>query len=167
MNTHISCVCSTSALSAPNRAALRQLSGTSYIVYVCAFGASVCFGCTGRALLQYSTIVQLKSLLVDIGANGWRTARSTTWCFTRMDSPAGMGRRAPRKCVMSNDSVFSHLCFSHSTCAAPQVKLRCALSNNLLSASEPSRCEYEFLFETPAACRSAATSQADTLRDEL
>ena len=32
------------------------------------------------------------------------------------------------------------------------VTLRCGLENKLLSASEPSRCEYAYDFETPALC---------------
>lgn len=32
------------------------------------------------------------------------------------------------------------------------VKLSCGISNELTGASEPNKCEYEFVFKTPAAC---------------
>ena len=34
-----------------------------------------------------------------------------------------------------------------------KVNLRCGAENKLVSAAEPNRCEYEFMFETPAACQ--------------
>ena len=33
-----------------------------------------------------------------------------------------------------------------------KVHLQCGVTNELLAASEPSRCEYEFRLQTPAAC---------------
>ena len=33
-----------------------------------------------------------------------------------------------------------------------KVNIRCGAENKLVSASEPNRCEYEFMFETPAVC---------------
>ena len=33
-----------------------------------------------------------------------------------------------------------------------KVDLRCGSENKLVGASEPNRCEYLFVFETPAAC---------------
>ncbi|XP_022646223.1 glucosidase 2 subunit beta-like [Varroa destructor] len=59
------------------------------------------------------------------------------------------------------------------------VIMQCGLSNQLVSASEPSRCEYQFEFSTPAACttgmltanqqshHSAGTEQANSANDDL
>ena len=33
-----------------------------------------------------------------------------------------------------------------------KVNIRCGAENKLVSAAEPNRCEYEFMFETPAVC---------------
>lgn len=34
-----------------------------------------------------------------------------------------------------------------------KVNLKCGANHQLMAVSEPSRCEYEFVFETPAACK--------------
>jgi hypothetical protein len=34
-----------------------------------------------------------------------------------------------------------------------KVNLKCGANHQLTGVSEPSRCEYEFSFETPAACK--------------
>jgi len=43
------------------------------------------------------------------------------------------------------------------------VDLRCGGENRLVAASEPNRCEYLFLFETPAACQPLPPIQHDEL----
>lgn len=52
-----------------------------------------------------------------------------------------------------------------------EVSVRCGLQNTLLSANEPSRCEYAFEFETPALCESTPGTEgegdASAPRDEL
>lgn len=49
------------------------------------------------------------------------------------------------------------------------VKISCGTENKIVSASEPSRCEYEFQFQTPAACGKALSdlNQTDPQHDEL
>ena len=44
--------------------------------------------------------------------------------------------------------LFSFLIHFRST----KVNIRCGSENKLVSAAEPNRCEYEFMFETPAVC---------------
>jgi len=44
-----------------------------------------------------------------------------------------------------------------------KVDLRCGGENKLVAASEPNRCEYLFLFETPAACQPLPPNQHDEL----
>jgi len=44
-----------------------------------------------------------------------------------------------------------------------KVDLRCGGENKLVAASEPNRCEYLFLFETPAACQPLPPIQHDEL----
>ena len=44
-----------------------------------------------------------------------------------------------------------------------KVDLRCGAENILVGASEPNRCEYLFLFETPAACQPLPPIQHDEL----
>lgn len=34
-----------------------------------------------------------------------------------------------------------------------QVLLRCGVESQLVEATEPGRCEYRFIFETPVACK--------------
>ena len=34
-----------------------------------------------------------------------------------------------------------------------RVIMRCGLRNALVASSEPNRCEYQFIFETPALCK--------------
>ena len=48
-----------------------------------------------------------------------------------------------------------------------KVHLKCGVTNQLLAASEPSRCEYEYRFETPAACADVMTTHLDPDHDEL
>jgi len=38
-----------------------------------------------------------------------------------------------------------------------QVHIKCGLENEVVSASEPSRCEYAFDFLSPAACEKPET----------
>ncbi|CAL8143040.1 unnamed protein product [Orchesella dallaii] len=45
-----------------------------------------------------------------------------------------------------------------------KVGLRCGLDNRLIGVAEPSRCEYQFEFETPASCQKPEASQS---HDEL
>ncbi|OQR68956.1 glucosidase 2 subunit beta-like [Tropilaelaps mercedesae] len=42
------------------------------------------------------------------------------------------------------------------------VIMQCGLSNHLVSASEPSRCEYQFEFATPAACLAGMPTASQT-----
>ena len=44
-----------------------------------------------------------------------------------------------------------------------KVDLRCGAENKLIGASEPNRCEYLFMFETPAACEPLPPVQHDEL----
>jgi protein kinase C substrate 80K-H len=44
-----------------------------------------------------------------------------------------------------------------------KVDLRCGAENKLVAASEPSKCEYLFVFETPAVCEPLAPLQHDEL----
>jgi len=44
-----------------------------------------------------------------------------------------------------------------------KVDLRCGAENRLIHSSEPNRCEYLFLFETPAACQPLPPVQHDEL----
>lgn len=50
-----------------------------------------------------------------------------------------------------------------------KVHFKCGLNNELVAASEPNRCEYEYQFLTPAACNEAMKNAAvkDPARDEL
>ena len=44
----------------------------------------------------------------------------------------------------------------------------CGLKNELVGATEPSRCEYEFTFHTPALCKEApAEEEKNPNKDEL
>jgi len=47
-----------------------------------------------------------------------------------------------------------------------QVNVNCGKENQLLTATEPNKCEYEFQFVTPTAC-SQVPSPADESHDEL
>ncbi len=47
---------------------------------------------------------------------------------------------------------FHQLKFSFCFRSA-KVNLKCGSTNQLTAVSEPSRCEYEFIFETPTACK--------------
>ena len=46
------------------------------------------------------------------------------------------------------------------------IVLKCGLQNELTAASEPSRCEYQFDFSTPASCIPLPDSNRD-VHDEL
>ena len=49
-----------------------------------------------------------------------------------------------------------------------QVKLTCGTTNQLLAASEPNRCEYEYVFQTPAVCEPVSPDKhKDPEHDEL
>ncbi|KAK2168544.1 hypothetical protein LSH36_16g11035 [Paralvinella palmiformis] len=48
-----------------------------------------------------------------------------------------------------------------------KVLLQCGLSNELIGASEPNKCEYEFKFQTPAVCRTLPLEIQPELHDEL
>jgi len=49
-----------------------------------------------------------------------------------------------------------------------QVHLTCGMENELISVSEPNRCEYEFKFTTPAVCSEPVKpDEAADLHDEL
>jgi len=44
-----------------------------------------------------------------------------------------------------------------------KVNVRCGAESKIVSASEPAKCEYEFMFETPAACQPLAPLTHDEL----
>ena len=48
-----------------------------------------------------------------------------------------------------------------------QVKLSCGTSNEIVGASEPNKCEYEYQFKTPAACTKPPSLVSTDLHDEL
>ena len=48
--------------------------------------------------------------------------------------------------------------------------MRCGLRNALVASTEPNRCEYQFIFETPALCKEIDLADSDSLEqnhDEL
>ncbi|ELU04710.1 hypothetical protein CAPTEDRAFT_173651 [Capitella teleta] len=47
------------------------------------------------------------------------------------------------------------------------VKIECGLHNELRSSAEPNRCEYEYVFASPAACREPPPATYDPNHDEL
>ncbi len=49
------------------------------------------------------------------------------------------------------------------------VHLQCGLDTRILSVSEPNRCEYEFVVQTPAVCfiNNSNLSDDDDVHDEL
>lgn len=48
-----------------------------------------------------------------------------------------------------------------------KVILHCSVKNELVAASEPNRCEYEFKFLTPSACSTIPVEHKDPEHDEL
>jgi len=60
----------------------------------------------------------------------------------------------------------AHLCYNKFLGHLLQVNMKCGLENRVTGASEPSRCEYAFDFETPARCTEPPT-QSDDAHDEL
>jgi len=48
-----------------------------------------------------------------------------------------------------------------------KVLVACSVKNELIAASEPNRCEYEFKFLSPAACHQVPIEHKDTEHDEL
>ena len=44
-----------------------------------------------------------------------------------------------------------------------KVNVRCGAESKIVSASEPAKCEYESMFETPAACQPLAPLTHDEL----
>jgi protein kinase C substrate 80K-H len=45
--------------------------------------------------------------------------------------------------------------------------ISCGTDNELISVSEPNRCEYKYEFVTPAACRTPETGTDVPRHDEL
>ncbi|KAL4235696.1 hypothetical protein ACF0H5_004089 [Mactra antiquata] len=48
-----------------------------------------------------------------------------------------------------------------------KVHFKCGTENRVTSASEPSRCEYAFDFETPSRCTAPPNRSSDDIHDEL
>lgn len=48
-----------------------------------------------------------------------------------------------------------------------KVRVSCGSENKITGVSEPNRCEYEFDFTTPAACRELTSYNEEDLHDEL
>ncbi|XP_014675032.1 PREDICTED: glucosidase 2 subunit beta-like [Priapulus caudatus] len=76
------------------------------------------------------------------------------------------------KWLGTEDNEFDQMSFSDGVQCwngpkrSAKVMVTCGLENQLLSASEPNRCEYLFTFTTPAVC-TIPTRTPDLLHDEL
>ena len=74
------------------------------------------------------------------------------------------------------DELYTTMVYDHGVQCwnGPQrstrVHMRCGLRNALVAATEPNRCEYKFVFETPTLCKQLENPPDDNVEhdhDEL
>lgn len=76
-------------------------------------------------------------------------------CFSRWGHWSGLDNKKYTSFKLENGSV----CWNGPP-RSVDVLLSCGLENRIISASEPTRCEYQFEFETPARCVSKSTGSS-------